>query len=187
MIRAIIFDCFGVLYSGSLTYLKSMTSDMEARKMINDINKQKDYGLISNEEYIAQIAEIIGKTNEVRDIVNNHVHRHIIMTDFCKKLHKEGHKIGLLSNMGEDTYDRLFPDGDEMFDEILLSYNESIAKPNPEIYKIMADRMSIAPEECVMIDDSASNCEGAEVAGMYSIQHVTYESTLVQLNKLMKG
>ena len=41
MIRGIIFDCFGVLYGGSLSLLASMAPEGRAEE-VYDINMQKD-------------------------------------------------------------------------------------------------------------------------------------------------
>ena len=49
MIRGIIFDCFGVLYSGSLAFMASIAPE-DRRQEIYDINLQKDYGYISYDE-----------------------------------------------------------------------------------------------------------------------------------------
>ena len=59
MIRGIIFDCFGVLYEGSLSTLKSMAPEGRAQE-VNDINMQKDYGYISYQDYLSQTAEVLG-------------------------------------------------------------------------------------------------------------------------------
>ena len=39
-------------------------------------------------------------------------------------------------------------------------------KPQPEIYRLGAERAGLAPEECVFVDDLRENCEGAEAVGM---------------------
>lgn len=49
MIRGILFDCFGVLYGGSLETLASM-APTERRQEIHDINSAKDYGYIGYQE-----------------------------------------------------------------------------------------------------------------------------------------
>lgn len=186
MIRAVIFDCFGVLYGGSLTLLASMAPD-DRREEVYDINSQKDYGYISYDEYLVATAEAVGKTpEEVETIINTKHVRNTDLAQYVKQLKQQGtYKTALLSNMGEKTYEALFPDGRDMFDEVLLSFEEGIAKPNPEIFHMMADRLGLKPEECVMIDDLATNCEGAEIAGMASIQHITNQSTEETLQKLL--
>jgi HAD superfamily hydrolase (TIGR01509 family) len=75
---------------------------------------------------------------------------------------------------------------DRLFDTVVLSHNEGLAKPNPAIFTLTAERMGLAPGECVMIDDIESNCDGAEIAGMYSVQHITNQGTRQALENLSK-
>lgn len=187
MIRGIIFDCFGVLYSGSLTLLASLASTPEQRQEVFDVNTRKDYGHISYEEYLRLTAAAIERTpQEVDEIVRNKHVRNQDLVAYAQQLKADGYKIGLLSNMGEKTYEGLFPDGDSIFDDVLLSYKEGIVKPHPAIYELMATRMGYAPSECVMIDDLEVNCDGAEIAGMQSIQHITNERTRELLTDMLK-
>ena len=188
MIRGIIFDCFGVLYSGSLTLLASMASS-ERRQEVYDINMQKDDGYISYDEYLAATAEVIGKTpDEVHSIIQEKHVRNKELVDYVRQLKTAGtYKIGMLSNIGERFIDELFgKELQELFDTVLLSYQEGLAKPNPEIFTLMAERMELSPGECVMIDDLADNCEGAEIAGMESIQHTSNIRTKELLQKKLQ-
>ena len=186
MIKAILFDCFGVLYGGSLEALANM-APLERRGDIHDVNSAKDYGYISYQEYLVQIGEIIGISADEVDAVMRR--QHVPNTELIE--YARGmtgtYKTALLSNIGDQTIERLF-DGrvNEQFTQVILSYQEGIAKPNPEIFVLAAERLGVTPGECVMIDDLASNCEGAEIAGMQSIQHVTNESTIAQLNALLE-
>ena len=68
MIKAIIFDCFGVLYGGSLGMLASL-APAERRQDVNDINTANDYGYIHYQEYLEQIGEIIGKSPAEVDVI----------------------------------------------------------------------------------------------------------------------
>lgn len=185
MVKAIIFDCFGVLYGGSLETLASQAPP-ERRKDVYDINSAKDYGYINYQEYLAQIGEIIGVSPEEVDRImcQHHVPNNELI-EYAKQL-KAAHKTALLSNIGDQVIEHLF-DGkvDEYFTEVFLSYKEGIAKPNPDAFRLVAARLGVNPEDCVMIDDLASNCEGAELAGMQSIQHITNESTIAKLTTLL--
>ena len=178
MIRAIIFDCFGVLYSGSLEHLVRL-SPAEKRRDVLDINSQKDYGFITYQDYVEQVGEIIQHTPEqVDEIIRKQHVRNVELVEFARRL-RETYMIGMLSNVGEQMMEGLFPSTEqaELFDEVLLSYKEGLAKPNPAIFTLMAERMGLSPGECVMIDDLESNCDGAEIAGMQSIQHITNSRT----------
>lgn len=188
MIRGIIFDCFGVLYSGSLTLLASMAPE-DRRQEVYDINMQKDYGYITYEEYLAATAEAIGRTPEEVHVIIQEKHvRNKELVEYARQLKQAGkHKVGMLSNIGERFIDELF--GEELtklFDTVVLSYQEGLAKPNPEIFTLMAERMGLHPGECIMIDDLADNCEGAEIAGMESIQHTSNVRTIELLQKKLQ-
>jgi len=66
MIKAIIFDCFGVLYvhhGRDFTWHHAITA--EGENQVKDLNKQADYGLISQEDYIRQIADILHEDTHV--------------------------------------------------------------------------------------------------------------------------
>ncbi|HUT16633.1 MAG TPA: HAD-IA family hydrolase [Anaerolineae bacterium] len=42
-------------------------------------------------------------------------------------------------------------------------------KPDPQIYRLTADRMGLLPEECVFVDDKERNTAVAEKLGMQAI------------------
>ncbi len=58
-------------------------------------------------------------------------------------------------------------------------------KPQPEIYRLGAERARLAPEECVFVDDLRENCEGAEAVGMTTVLHRGAETTLPRLEELL--
>lgn len=186
MIKAIIFDCFGVMYGGSLATLADM-APREHRQAIYDCNQAKDYGYINYPEYLQQIGELIGIAPEAVDTVMRQHHiTNTWLIEYAQGL-REQYKVALLSNIGDQTMERLF-DGKvgELFDEVVLSYQEGIAKPNPEIFTLTAERLGVTPGECVMIDDLMANCEGAEVAGMQSILHTDNVLTKTKLATLLE-
>lgn len=185
-VNTVIFDCFGVLYGGSLSYLMSL-ADSNRRQEIYDINMRKDYGYISYDEYISQTAETIGKTKrEIEEINQQRFIRHQEMFDLLRGLKTRNYQIGLISNMGENTYEELFPDGNELFDGVTLSFREGIVKPSVAIYEISAERLGVSTAECVMIDDLEANCEGAKLAGMESVWHYDYGVTQKELSKILE-
>ncbi len=185
MIKAIIFDCFGVLYGGSLEKLTSMAPS-EKRQEVHDANIAKDYGYIDYNEYLQQISELTGVTpQEVDSIIAQHHIPNEELIEYAGKL-KHRYQTALLSNIGDTVMDRLF-DGsvEEKFTHVFLSYKIGLAKPNPEIFSYTAQQLGVTPEECVMIDDLANNCEGAQVAGMHTIQHISNQTTIERLQALL--
>jgi epoxide hydrolase-like predicted phosphatase len=72
-----------------------------------------------------------------------------------------------------------------MFDAVVISGEVGMHKPEPEIFRLGAERVGLAPEECVFVDDLKENCEGAEAVGMTAILHRGAESTLPELERLL--
>lgn len=61
----------------------------------------------------------------------------------------------------------------------IVSGEEKLLKPDPAIYRLLFDRYGLNPSECVFIDDSAANVEGARTVGMHAL-HFTGPERLTQ-------
>ena len=70
-------------------------------------------------------------------------------------------------------------------DGIVVSGDEKIVKPNPEIYEILLDRYNLDAESSLFIDDNADNIETAKKIGFKTV-HFTDEVNLEQLLKSEK-
>ena len=57
-----------------------------------------------------------------------------------------------------------------LFDDVVESSVEGIRKPNPEIYKLACQRISVEPEKCLFIDDLGINLKPAKELGMKTIK-----------------
>ncbi len=73
-----------------------------------------------------------------------------------------------ITNFNHETFDiaaRHFPflGG---FDGVVVSGRERVVKPDRRIYELLCSRFGLAPADCLFIDDSAANVEGARAAGM---------------------
>jgi len=97
---------------------------------------------------------------------------------------RQGIRTGLISNSwGATNYelDR-FP---EMFDGWVISGDEGMRKPDPEIYALGAERIGLPPEECVFVDDLKGNLKPARAMGMATVHHVAAGATIPQLEELL--
>ena len=101
-----------------------------------------------------------------------------------RRARSQGVRTGLISNsMGVGRYDRsAFP---ELFDCVVISGDEGVHKPQPEIFHLGAERIGLPPDECVFVDDLRENCEGAEAVGMTAVLHRGADSTLPRLEELL--
>jgi len=57
----------------------------------------------------------------------------------------------------------------ELFEDIVVSGDERVAKPAPEIFAILERRVARPLGDCVFIDDSPANVEAATKAGLDTI------------------
>lgn len=105
------------------------------------------------------------------------------MVDAVRAARRQGVVTGLLSNSwGRATdYDAL---GD-IFDGRVISAEEGMRKPDPRIYPLAAERMGLAPEEIVFVDDLGFNLKPARQLGMTTVLHTDAETTIPQLAELL--
>lgn len=170
--KAVIFDCFGVLYGGSLFALLNMAPP-EKRNDIVDLNRQNDYGFLSFDDYTSGMALLLGKTpNEIREIFKHKRIRNQPLFDFINEIRTPDVKIGLLTNAGRDMPGVLFSEQElngGVFDSYIVSSEYGIVKPNPDVYILLADKLGVPVGDCLMVDDAFENCHGAEAAGMQAV------------------
>lgn len=188
MIKAIIFDCFGVLTTEGLEifYTKYFKDSPDKLAKAKDIIGQLNLGLISHEEYINQVASLAEVGHDVvKDYIDDNKANEPLLEYIRTKL-KSKYKIGMLSNAGGNWLNELFtPEDVTLFDAIVLSYDIGISKPDPRAYQIAADKLQVRLDESVFIDDLVHYCEAAQSLGMKAIRYENYSQTLQQLEKLL--
>lgn len=104
------------------------------------------------------------------------------MSALIRRARTHGIKTALLSNSWGNTYPRETWDG--MFDDIVISGEVQLRKPEAEIYLLAAERLALRPAECVFIDDMELNVVAARELGMTGIVHTSYDETRRELEAL---
>ena len=93
------------------------------------------------------------------------------------ELRAQGFKICLLSNITPDLED-IVPTEIEK-DKRFLSYELGLIKPDPEIYKVVLQKLKAQPQETLFIDDLPPNIKAAKALGMNGIvfdkDHIIHE------------
>jgi putative hydrolase of the HAD superfamily len=69
----------------------------------------------------------------------------------------------------------------EMFDHMIESSKVGLRKPDPRIYAMMCEALSVAPEECVYLDDLGGNLKPARAMGMITIRVETGQQAIAEL------
>ena len=82
-------------------------------------------------------------------------------------------KTALLSNYSDSLRPMLSGPWrmDGAFDEIVISSEVRMIKPDPAIFHYTLDKLGIDPQEAIFIDDRAVNVESAQALGMQAIQY----------------
>jgi epoxide hydrolase-like predicted phosphatase len=102
--------------------------------------------------------------------------------DVVRRARASGLKTGLLSNSWGNDYPR--EEWDALFDDVVISGEVGLRKPESEIFELAASRLGVAPQACVFVDDLSPNVRGAVAAGMVGVLHVTVEQTRDELEAL---
>ncbi len=169
MIKAIIFDCFGVLYpDASWDFFNSLkdTGKLTREKLLVH-NEQADLGKLSEEEYYKYYSEQTGiPVQSIKDGVYANFSPNKEVFEVLKKMASK-YQIGLVTNATVFDMFMLKRDGVEKYlDSIIVSASVGVTKPSPKIYHLSAEELGVEPEQCIFIDDRQRNLDGATKVGM---------------------
>ncbi|NBB13889.1 HAD-IA family hydrolase [Caulobacter sp. SLTY] len=71
----------------------------------------------------------------------------------------------------------------ELFDAVIESSKAGIRKPDPRIYHMMCELLSVEPADCIYLDDLGINCKPAAALGMTAIKVTGQDQALADLAK----
>lgn len=165
----------------SLLHLISI--DDGARGVLVDLER----GAIGQPEFEAQVAELLGvpQVGLLRRIAAD-LKPDRPMLQACENLRQHGIKVGVLSNSwGTEPFDPYEPwHLEESFDSIVISNRVGLRKPDPGVFKLSAQGLGLAPEECVYVDDIAVYLEPAREMGMRVLHHTDAAMTIRELQTI---
>ena len=198
MITTIIFDIGNVLvdfswkeYIAGFGFSREVQEKISKATMLSEAWDEFDRGVLEVEDIIKMFIENDSSIEKEIRLICEDIHDMLGRRDYAipwiKELKEKGYKVLYLSNFSRKaevecahTLDFLpYMDGG------ILSYQEKVIKPEPEIYQILIDRYNLVPDECVFMDDKEINCEGARKAGIHAIVFTTKEEAEKELLKLL--
>ena len=206
--KAVIFDLFETLVTewGHKKYTKNeMCADLGLERKSFDVywnekESERYTGDVSFEESLRYVCERLKK--EVDNAVLERVIEKRISTKsvcfegvmpeiFCllSRLKEMGMKIAIISNCSSEEVKVLRESNlAKYFDEILLSYEVKMKKPDSRIYESAAKLLGVEVCDCVFVGDGGSNeLEGAESVGMKAIQAKWYTDQLPHKRESIEG
>jgi putative hydrolase of the HAD superfamily len=93
------------------------------------------------------------------------------MIALLAELRDRGYRLGLLTNNvreWEPRWRAMLP-VDELFEVVVDSAFVGMRKPERAIYRMTCERLGVAPEHCLFVDDVEPNCVAAEGIGMSAV------------------
>jgi HAD superfamily hydrolase (TIGR01509 family) len=168
----IIFDFFGVVGSEVAPFVlpKHMPQD-RAVEVKRTLVLDADLGRITQDEMFEKLSAISGVSARALEAdFWSYVQIDPAMVAMIESL-KPKYRIGLLTNATTPFIRQIIErhDLEHLFDAVLVSSEEHMAKPDPAFYLRLLGRMGAAPAQAVMIDDNPENVAGAVAAGMQGV------------------
>jgi putative hydrolase of the HAD superfamily len=95
-------------------------------------------------------------------------------------------KLGLLSNANRGWTERLRARGvADLFDDVVVSADVGLAKPDPDVFRLAARRLGVEPTACLMIDDQPQHLESAQRVGLHT--HLFAHARITDLVRLLES
>jgi epoxide hydrolase-like predicted phosphatase len=108
------------------------------------------------------------------------------LLDYIRSL-RPRFKVGLLSNAWDDLrktlHDRWNIDG--LFDELIISAEVKLVKPDPRIFQLATERLKALPDETIFIDDIAENVESARLVGLKGILYQDFDQVMAEITEYL--
>ena len=206
--NAVIFDLFETLITewGHKKYTKNeLCADLGINRAEFDIfwdKKEQDryIGSISFEDSLLYVSEKCGKTLDATTL-SNIIDKRLKTKSVCfeyvlpevfqllRTLKGMGLQTAIISNCSSEEVNVLKESQlYGYFDEVILSYEVHMKKPDSCIYEEAAKRLDVALEECIFVGDGGSNeLVGAKGVGMKAIQAKWYTNQLPKKHDTIAG
>lgn len=197
-IRGLIFDYGGVLWDMRWDLARTLEQEhgLRARTIVetlygSDTWQRLEVGVGERDAWLDESHRAL-EAAAGRALPPLHQHwrerQHLIAPniDLIRRL-RPAYKTAVLSN-ADSSLTRALREShgiDDLFDDVVVSADVGMAKPDVRIYQLSAQRLGLTPRECVFIDDLPRNVEGAQSAGMRGIHFLVNQQDLeVQLAEL---
>lgn len=197
MIRNIIFDIGNVLadfrwkeFLRDKGFDKEMVERIARASVLSPYWNEVDRGVLGREEIMEKFVSVDPGIEEELHIAYDNIKGLVTPRSYAvpwvRELKEKGYGVYYLSNFSEMAHrecdDALAFMSDT--DGGIFSYQEKVIKPDREIYELLLSRYGLKAEECVFLDDTLENVEGARACGLCGIWFQTREQAVSELRAL---
>lgn len=187
MIRAVMFDCFGVLTTDTWhAFLDSLPSSADVEQA-RALNRAFDAGTISREDYLKGVEEATGASPpDIEKMYGGEVVKNEALLGYIREL-KPRYRIGIISNISSNWIREqlLTPEEQELFDAMVFSYEVGMTKPDPRMFTLALERLRATPEEAVLVDDIDRYVRAAREMGMHGVVYQNMEQMKAELRSVL--
>ena len=197
MIKNIIFDIGNVLmpfqyrsFYESFGYEEEVVDRLAKATAQSPDWNELDKGVLSYEEvlerFIRNDPQLEGIIRKVFVDLHGILDLYDYTESWIRQLKEAGYGVYYLSNFfqkaDEDCKDLMgFL---ELMDGGILSYKDKVTKPDRKIYELLLERYGLKAEECVFLDDTKKNIDGARAVGIQGILFQDREQAVEELRKM---
>jgi HAD superfamily hydrolase (TIGR01509 family) len=189
MIKAIIFDCFGVLVGRGFeeTYRIAGGDPVQDREFIDDVMGRANLGMISDDDFHdAMMGQLGISMSEWRHATITAEQANEELLEFIGQLHND-YKTAILSNANRGVVERRIGQRwlEDCFDVLVVSAEVGLVKPDQAIYLHAAKELGVEPDECVFIDDKSVFLDPAKALGMETVLYQDFAQAKAEINSLL--
>ena len=201
MIRNVVFDMGNVIriYDPLRPCMRHAGNQEEAEALCQaiflhpDWGRKVDGGLLTDLEYAKEVQNRLDSPRLqklTQDILTDWTEDGLApnpgMDDLIRELLDAGLRIYVLSNAGYVFHEvsRKFPCVDQ-YSGLMVSAEEKLRKPAPEIFTRLCDRFHLVPEESLFVDDMDVNVKAAQGVGMQGYVFDCPEGLRAHLRKVL--
>ena len=196
-ITTVIFDLGGVLvdWNPRYVYRKIFKDEQKIESFLKDVcnsewNEKQDAG----RPFLEAVNELVLVHPELKAEISAYFERWEEMlggsiegtVKILEELKRRGeYRLLGLSNWSGETFPiakRRFPFLG-LFENILVSGDEKLIKPDAKFFKLLETRFGVVPSEAVFIDDVQKNIDGAQRMGLKTIHFSTPENLRKELRE----
>lgn len=203
-IRAVIFDMDGVLIDAKDWHYEALNQALGLFGMeISRYDHLVTYDGLPTKRKLEMLSMERGLPRGLHEFINNMKQQYTMELIYsrCKplfyhqyalsRLKSEGYRLAVCSNSIKKTIEVMLDQAKllEYLDFFLSNQDVSRSKPDPEIYTRAIQRLGLAPEECLVVEDNengikAALASGAHLMRVYSVEGTNYQAIQSEIARI---
>lgn len=174
---------------GTNWFKKVVPGDKAKLKAAQDLFAMSDLGKISRAELVQEASRITRvPVDEIEPGIEAEKILDTALVEYAKELKTRGYRLACLSNGSHEWTLQVINDHTigHLFDEVVLSGDLGIVKPDHKIYKYTLDKLKVGAEQTVFVDDRQANVSAAEACGMRGMLFTNTPTFIDDFEKLVQ-